>query len=100
MNQGLLIQVFIKAIAIHEANNSTMSVVQCAEFLGCHRNTVTNRIDKGVIKAVVADGNYSIPKIQFLEKIVDDFLKNTDEEVFKPVNLDNEIKKCLKQLVA
>lgn len=73
MTTSDLIQANIKALAIFNANNTTMTVSDCARFLKVHTNTVKNRIYKGTIKATFQDGKYHIPKIQFLTSIIASF---------------------------
>lgn len=64
------IKTTLKALRLFDANNKCMSVNECADFLGVHRNTVTSRIEEGKIKATYICGRWSIPKLQFLEEIV------------------------------
>jgi len=77
MSETFLIQAFIKAMTIFEANNKMMSVTECADFLKCHKNTVVNRIERGIILATEGDGRYDIPMIQFLNPVVDKFIKES-----------------------
>ncbi|MFJ1431333.1 helix-turn-helix domain-containing protein [Capnocytophaga canimorsus] len=44
---------------------------ECAKYLGKHINTVRAAIKKGEIKAFPVGATYSIPKIQFIEKIIE-----------------------------
>ncbi|MBW2961303.1 helix-turn-helix domain-containing protein [Mesonia aestuariivivens] len=62
----------IKAHAIYDANNKSMTAKECAEYLGVHINTVKNKINSGEIKANLIGTVWSIPKIQFLKKIIED----------------------------
>lgn len=77
MTQRELLQTNIKALTIFEANNTTLSVDECANFLKVHPITIKRRIHKGTIDAVFQDGKYHIPKIQFLEKVIANF-EDTD----------------------
>ncbi|CAA0177525.1 conserved hypothetical protein [Tenacibaculum maritimum] len=73
MTQTDLLQANIKALTIFNANNTMLTVDECAKFLKVHPNTVKNRIHKHTIQAIFQDGKYHIPKIQFLEKLVASF---------------------------
>lgn len=81
MTQTDLLKANIKALTIFKANDTMLSVDACAKFLGVYPNTIKNRIHRQTIIAVFQDGKYHIPKIQFLEKVVEDFAK----EEFKKV---------------
>lgn len=65
-----MIKVSMKAQAIYDANKGCMTVEECASFLGVHHNTVKNRIHSGNIIANPIGTKWSIPKIQFLDKII------------------------------
>lgn len=52
-----------------------LTLQECAEYLGLHKNTIVNRIKKGEINAIFSGGAYSIPKMQFIEQI----LKEVDQ---------------------
>lgn len=67
-NETLLIT--MEALRLHDANNTCMSVKECAEFLGVHENTVLKKLNDGKIHGTYA-GKWTIPKLQFLEKIVE-----------------------------
>lgn len=67
-----LLKINLQALAIFDANNTVLTVSECADWLGCHSRTVVNKIDSGKIMATESsDGKYEIPKIQFLNKIVE-----------------------------
>lgn len=70
-------QAFMLAFAEFEAYNKTMTVEECAEFLGIKQNaTVISLIKKGEIKATQVGTIYRIPKIQFLDCFLGEKLKN------------------------
>lgn len=73
MTQIDLLQANIKALTIFKANDTMLTVDECAKYLGVHPCTIKRRIHRGTIKAVFQDGKYHIPKIQFLEKVVESF---------------------------
>lgn len=60
----------MEALRLHDANNTCMTVEECADYLNVHKNTVLNRIRAGDVKAILVGRTWRIPKIQFLEKIV------------------------------
>lgn len=70
-NEMQLIRTSIKAQTIYEANKRCMTVTECAEFLSVHHNTVKNRIHAGEIKANLIGTVWCIPKIQFLDMIIE-----------------------------
>jgi excisionase family DNA binding protein len=72
MEEKDLIKACIKAQAIYDANNTCLSVAECAKWLGVHNDTVLRRLHDGKIKGSFV-GVWSIPKIQFLDKIVKDW---------------------------
>jgi len=49
----VLTKAVLKALIIFDANNTCMTVNECADFLKCHRNTITNRIHNNEIKAII-----------------------------------------------
>ncbi len=66
-----LLQINLQALAIFDANNTTMTVQECATFLQVHPKTVINKIESGKIYPTsCSDGKYQIPKIQFLNEIL------------------------------
>lgn len=73
MNSSEFIELSIKAHAIYDANNKSMTAKECAEFLGVHINTVKNKINSGEIEANLIGTVWRIPKIQFLDKILKDW---------------------------
>jgi hypothetical protein len=78
MTEQDLIATQLKALTIFDANNTMFSVKECAAFLGVHPNTVVNRINSVAIVAVQQDGKYHIPKLQFVDKLVKQFLTKTN----------------------
>ena len=101
MSERNLIISQIKALTIFNANDTTMTVDECAEFLGVHPNTVKNRIQKETIIATFQDSKYHIPKLQFLEQLVDKFLEDQDEvaEMSKEDEFDMNMKKWFRDYV-
>ena len=103
MSEAQTIKAQLKALTIFDANNKMMSVSECAKYLGVHFNTVKNRIEKGTIKAIFQDGQYHIPKLQFIKKLVDLFLESTKDKIINKEEaftekLDNYFKeKFIKQ---
>jgi transposase len=93
----------LMALAIYDANNTTMTVAECSKFLGKSYGTIINWIDKKHIEAVHRKGTYSIPKIQFLERIVEKFLeqsKQEDSEFVFELDIDAQVKKSLKKILS
>jgi len=76
MQEQQLIESHIKALTIFNANNTMMSTAECATFLKISIGTVKNRINKNTIIGIHQDGKYHIPKLQFVNKLVDAFLNN------------------------
>ncbi len=50
-----------------------MTVKECAKYLKKCDKTILNHIEKGKIKAVQVERDYSIPKIQFMDKIINEW---------------------------
>lgn len=100
MSERNLIATQIKALTIFNANNTTMSVESCAKFLKVHPNTIKNRINKNTIIASFQDGKYHIPKLQFLEKLIDKFLINEEkEELSNEEEFSKNMNKWLKEKI-
>lgn len=60
----------IEAHILFDANNTCLSVAECAEWIGVHNDTVLRRLHDGKIKGTLIGRVWSIPKIQFLDKII------------------------------
>lgn len=73
MNKKDFIELSVKAQAIYDANKTCMAVKECAEFLGVHTDTVLRKLHSGDIKGTLIGRVWSIPKIQFLDKILKDW---------------------------
>tara|TARA_Y100000588_G_C14019886_1_gene823756 strand:+ start:451 stop:675 length:225 start_codon:yes stop_codon:yes gene_type:complete len=73
MKEKDLIIACIKAQAIYDANNTCMTVSDCADWLGVHNDTVLRRLHDGKINGMLIGRVWSIPKIQFLDKIIKDW---------------------------
>lgn len=72
MNENDLIKACIKAQAIYDANNTCLSVAECAKWLRVHNDTILRRLQAGKIKGNLIGRVWSIPKIQFLDRIMKD----------------------------
>ena len=72
MNQREMIKAQLKALAIYDANNTCLTVEECASFLKVHPKTITNRIHRGKIKAHFVGRIWRIPKIQFISDIIEE----------------------------
>ncbi len=83
MNKSEFIEASFIGSALFDANNCMLSVQQCAEFLGVHHKTVTNRImTKNKTKKILAEPfgkGWKIPKIQFVKEIVSEFEKMKED---------------------
>lgn len=64
------LMLMLEAMKIYDANNTCLSVEECAKFLNVHKNTVLNKIHSGEIKATFLGRIWRIPKLQFLDKII------------------------------
>ena len=73
MEEKDLIKACIKAQAIYDANNTCLSVAECAKWLGVHNDTVLRRLQDSKIKGTLIGRVWSIPKIQFLDRIMKDW---------------------------
>lgn len=73
ITQKEMLETSVKAQAIYDANRKCMSVSECAEWLGVHNDTVLRRLHDGKIKGTLIGRVWSIPKIQFLDKIIKDW---------------------------
>lgn len=65
-----MIRANLIAQTIHDANDRCLTVKECAEYLGVHKNTVHNQLQKGRIKGTLIGSVWSIPKLQFLDEIL------------------------------
>lgn len=65
-----LIRANLIAQTIHDANDTCLTVKECAEYLGVHKKTVHNQLKKGSIKETLIGSVWSIPKLQFLGEIL------------------------------
>lgn len=64
------IETTIRALTIYDANNTCMSITECAKFLGLERRTISAMIVRGEIKATHLSNRTLIPKIQFLKQLI------------------------------
>lgn len=61
-----------------ENNDVNMNLRQCAEFLGKNINTIKVWCDTGKITANYVGSSWIIPKIQFLDKLLESYDKKLD----------------------
>lgn len=87
MSESQAIATQIKALTIFDANNKMMSVSECANYLGVHSNTVKNRIHNETINAIFQEGKYHIPRLQFVKRLISDFLNNSNENLVNDEDL-------------
>lgn len=59
-------------LTIFDANNTSMTVEECAKFNRCCKQTVLSEIHKGNIIANKMGRLWSIPKMQFMDRIIED----------------------------
>ena len=71
MTQQEILKTQLQALTIYDANNTCLTVDECAEFLNVHPKTVTNHIHAGKIQAQFIGRIWRIPKMQFIEKLVE-----------------------------
>ena len=76
MKESKAIRASLKALTIFDANNTCLTVDECAKFLNVHPKTVINRINSGKIKAEFIGRIWRIPKMQFIEEIVNELSKS------------------------
>ena len=62
--------VTLEALRLHDANNTCMTVEECAEWFKIHRDTVIRRLQSGEWKGHLVGRVWRIPKLQFMEAIV------------------------------
>jgi|GEM_PF-1620597 len=91
MKEQQLIETQIKALTIFNANNTMMSTAECAKFLKISVGTVKTRINKKTIIGIMQDGKYHIPKLQFVNKLVDAFLNSNN--TFSVVSEEDKIER-------
>ena len=80
MRQNEMITANLKALTLFDANNTCLTVDECAKFLQVHPKTITNRINSGKIKAEFIGRIWRIPKLQFVEEIITQYEKNKEEK--------------------
>ncbi|AVR47220.1 hypothetical protein C7S20_19275 [Christiangramia fulva] len=71
MSKEETIMATMEALRLHDANDTCMTVDECASFLKCHRDTVIRHLHKGTIKGKLLERVWRIPKLQFLKEIVE-----------------------------
>ncbi|WP_271770405.1 helix-turn-helix domain-containing protein [Aquimarina algiphila] len=72
MTKQEAIEANLKALLIFSANDAMLTVDECASYLKKHRNTVTRLIHEKQIKAKLVGGHWIIPKLQFLDYLLED----------------------------
>ena len=70
MTPNELIESQIKALTIYDANNTCMSIKECAKFLGVCEKTMVNWLTDNRINKIQIKGRTMIPKIQFLKQLI------------------------------
>ncbi len=65
-----LIKATLEAMKIFDAHNTCFTVEECADFLGVHRTTISSKLHSGEIKGVFLGRIWTIPKLQFVDKIL------------------------------
>ena len=81
MSQDEMITANLKALTLFDANNTCLTVDECAKFLQVHPKTITNRINSGKIKAEFIGRIWRIPKLQFVEEIITQYEKIKEENI-------------------
>jgi len=71
-----IIEAQLEAIQIFEANNTMMTVKECADFLGCSEDTVRRSIKSETILAYNI-GGWRIPKLQFHKELIERSIHST-----------------------
>ncbi|CAL2056103.1 helix-turn-helix domain-containing protein [Tenacibaculum sp. 190524A05c] len=100
MNAQVLKQQLM-ALAIYDANDTSLTVEECAAFLGKSYVTIIRWIDQKKIVAVHNKSSYSIPKIQFLDKIIEKFKEESEKETTEfivELDIEGQVKKALKNI--
>ncbi len=72
MTEKEAVQANLKALLIFNANDVMLNIEECARYINKHRNTVTRLIHEKKIKAKLIGGHWIIPKLQFLDYLLDD----------------------------
>lgn len=70
MTKQEIIEAQLEAIEIFEANNTMMTVAECAAFLNSSEDTVRRAIKSETIIAYNI-GGWRIPKLQFHKELID-----------------------------
>ena len=76
MTEKEIIKAHLKAMAIFDANNTVMSVQETSRFLKLGTDTIYKRLKEGTPEQRiygVYQGGWKIPKIQFLNELIDDW---------------------------
>ena len=64
------LKITLEALMIYDANNTCMTVEECAEWFDIHRDTVVRRLHSGEWKGHLVGRVWRIPKLQFLDQIL------------------------------
>jgi excisionase family DNA binding protein len=70
MDHISLVKAHLEAATIFDANNTCLTVEECAKFLNVHPKTITNKIHAGTIKAIFIGRIWRIQKMQFVEQLL------------------------------
>ncbi len=68
-DKSIITEMLIDAMQTYEENNKSLTVEECAELLQVSDQTIRSHIKLGKIKAILVGCKYSIPKIQFKDKL-------------------------------
>lgn len=60
----------LEALRLYDANNTCMTVQECAKWLKVHKDTVIRKLHSKDIKGQFIGRVWRIPKMQFLKEIV------------------------------
>ncbi len=61
----------MEALRLHDANNTCMTVAETSKYLKVHKDTVLKHLHTGKIKGKLLERVWRIPKLQFLDEIVE-----------------------------
>ncbi|MCM4159530.1 helix-turn-helix domain-containing protein [Antarcticibacterium flavum] len=72
VNYRDIVKANLEALRLYDANNTCMTVEEAAEYFKVHKNTILHKIHKGEIKSEFFGRTHRIPKMQFIEKIINE----------------------------
>ena len=90
LTEATILELNIKAIEIHKANDTMLSIEECAKYLGRHEETIRKWCRNGKIIAQY-NGGWTIPKLQFTKQLVEKFIneKSPGKDQGLKSNLNN-----------